>query len=398
MLVLLSVAFALDVSDCTIVQSADDPAEVRPVGDLDLDGVVDIGVSGDSSFRIYLSRQAGAGVVLPYTNVGFVRADGGDLTGDGLDDLLLTLSPPYCARCSRTADVQVVAGPVLPGLLPAATAWWRVESGRVGIAGDHNADGQSDVGYVHQLGALGYNESEWRSDAGQDVLALRGEDLESTPNVARNWRFHGDNAGYWYFADYSTTPVGDFDGDGRADVVFGEPNGGRLRLARGREIVSGPPRQGRTELTRAAVQFVTGGFDVQGDGYGDVLAVTDTHAALISGGPAWRLGRTYDERVDAASWRMPGRGRHIAYAGDRFGDGRRWMLVVTTAGAWYVELPVGGQVGGQGNANAEPLTQTGGTLELNFDDLGWPADVDGDGDDELLIVARINGVRVACAL
>jgi hypothetical protein len=46
----------------------------------------------------------------------------------------------------------------------------------------------------------------------------------------------------------------------------------------------------------------------------------------------------------------------------------------------------------------DPLTEAGGTVETNGDRLGWSADIDGDGDDELLLIVYAQRQFQACAL
>jgi hypothetical protein len=402
MLFFLTAAFAVDIADCTVLQSTDDPAEVRPVGDLDADGIVDVAVTGETTLQIHLSDSPGSPIVAPHLFAGSAaRADGGDLTGDGVDDLLVTTPAAYCVGfgCGdRRSEIALYAGPLLPGALPAPVAWWRVRAGIVLISGDHNADGQLDVGFRRNVGSVGYNEEVWTTHEGGDVLALRGETIDDGTTVLRSWEFSGNNGGYSYFRDYSTGPLGDFDGDGRADVIFGNPNTGNLTLARGREVRSGAPPQGRTRLTDEEVVFMTAGFDAQGDGLGDLLAVAGRTVWLTSGATTWQIGQTYNERNTSTVWRLPANGRSVAYAGNRFGDGQKWMLVDTDNGAWFARLPPTPTVAFRTLPTANPLTEIGGQLELNYDDLGWPADIDGDGDDELLIMPWIGSQRVACAL
>lgn len=383
-------AFASDTADCVTIHSADQPYDVRPVSDLDGDGVTDVAVVSRATLTIYLSSQAGAGLVLPHPARSFLSASGGDLNGDGWDDLLVTAS-----SLNGPGEVSLYAGPIAAGVLAPPSAWWMTETGNVQIVGDMNNDGQNDVGYVHSV-HLG---TEWRSEPGQDLLGLRGEVIDAFPVIVRSWDFHALDSNYWYVSD-TVRPAGDFDGDGRTDIVFGThmaPNLG-LNLARGREIASGAPRVGRTLLSDEYISGVEAGFDAQGDGFSDVLAVADDRVWMTSGGTQWRLGRTYDERNSSAVWRMPARGSYVAFAGDRFADGRKWMLVQTVQGSYFVELPRTTAPGNRLLPTNDPLTEVGGTVEDNRDRLGWSADIDGDGDDELLLIVNTNRQLRACAL
>jgi hypothetical protein len=398
-------ALAIDVGDCQVL-SSDRPLEVRPLGDLDLDGAEDFSVFGDNNLEIHLSTAGGPGIVVPHaSSAERARAAGGDLDGDGISDLLITTPPPPCVGlgCGRlqSSSVTFHKGPFAAGPLPAPDAWWKAETGLTLISGDHNGDGHPDVGYVEETGSSGGNSYQWRAHPGQDVLALRGEDLSQGGAAIRTWTFYTSAWGFTGFSDYSVHPLGDFDGDGRGDVLYGHINSEQIFLARGREVAVGAPAGGRTRLSDESVSFAVGGFDAQGDGFGDLIAMAGDRVWLTSGGTGWVLGRRYDEAATSTVWRMPSVGHSAAYAGDRFGDGRKWMLVRAGQRAWFVQLPSTPTVRTQAIPAGNLIGQARGTLEWNFDMLGWPADIDGDGDDELLITARIGGVfgsEVACAL
>ncbi len=392
MLLFFAAAFALDTADCVTIHGADQPFNVRPVADLDGDTVTDVAVVSLASLTIYLSSHAGPGLVLPHLNGRFQDASGGDLNADGWDDLLVTTQV-----ANGPSEVTYYPGPLSPGFLPPPAAWWSTDTANVEVVGDMNADGQNDVGYVHQLGSLGYNESEWRSEPGQDVLGLTGEVVDARgAAVVRWWDFHDEDGGYWYVDVMTVRPAGDFDGDGRTDMVFGTYDG--LKLVRGREVTAGAPRVGRTFLSDEYVTAVDAGFDAQGDGFGDVLALSGSRVWMSSGGTQWRLGRIYDEAGTAAVWRLPSRGSSVAYAGDRFGNGEQWMLVETAGGLYFSELPRTTAPGNRALPTNDPLTVVGGPVELDIDRLGWSADIDGDGNDELLLIVWSGAQKRACAL
>jgi len=395
-------AWSIDVGDCQVL-SSERAYEVRPLGDLDVDGVEDFGVVGDNNLEIHLSTVGGAGIVIPHASVHQIaRVTGGDLDGDGVGDLLLTTPPAPCVGvgCSgqRSSFVTLHKGPFAAGPFPAADAWWRAETSLTIISGDHDADGHPDVGYLESVGSPGANSYHWHGHPGQDVLNLRGEDLSQRGVAIRTWTLSTSAWGFSGFSDYSLHPLGDFDGDGRDDMVYGHLNSMQLFLARGREVGGGPPAGGRTRLTDEAVSFAVGGFDAQGDGFGDLIAMAGDRIWLTSGGTGWVVGRRYDEAATSTVWRMPNIGYNAAFAGDRFGDGRAWMLVQAGQRAWFVRLPPTPTVRTSVLPTGNVVGQARGALGWNHDVLGWPADTDGDGDDELLIVAQIGGSRVACAL
>ena len=200
------------------------------VGDLDGDGVEDLalgepgfdGVHNDGGrVAVFLGDAAGlpssADLVLdgPQVSAGFgsALARAGDLTGDGFADLVVG-APNYDGAANDTGLVQVFPGSATGPSAVAQFAFSHTDSGAsLGTslaAGDVDGDGFSDL-------LIGV------PDAGTN---FRGEvhlflGSAAGPSPSADLVLSGPEA----FADFGQVMagVGDVDGDGRDDIVVGDP-------------------------------------------------------------------------------------------------------------------------------------------------------------------------------
>lgn len=211
-----------------------------------------------------------------------------DLDGDEVDDLVTAL-------VTASGDVYVALGDGLGGYGPSSR--WAVGTTRrhTVLWGDVDADGDDDL-IAFTQGLSG------------DVLVSRssGTGLPA-PDKWHDW-----------FAPAAQTPlVGDFDGDGRADIAsFAVGGSVRVALSTGAAFASARSRWA-TDFARAGDELGVGDFD--GDGRDDLVTVTGLWPTRI------RVARSLGTRFAAVTtWvaSVPGgRADHHPLFGDMDGDG-----------------------------------------------------------------------------
>ena len=300
-----------------------------------------------------MSLVALAGVPVP--------AQVGDFDGDGTADVLLRDADGRW-QSHGFRDLDVVAGGPVTAPLARRTEWqWAA-------GGDFNGNGRYDVLLRHEDGSwffypmngarVGQGRGraalargrEWRpvgvadlNRDGRDDVLLRRDDGQ--------WAYYAMNgknrigaesgwAGLPRDPDWRLAGLGDFDGDGRGDVLLRHLRGAwRLYSMDGRNPVGEHP--GEPLFTRDPAWRVAGTGDFDGDGTQDILLrnprgswryQTVTAGGEVGGGHLPRMPR-------ALEWRLDG-------IGDLDGDGSDDILLRHADGRWSAaQVPAGGEGG-----------------------------------------------------
>jgi len=320
-------SFDLSAADAKLVgEAAEDYVgefqSLDGLGDVNGDGRADIMVGGkcndaggDGAGAAYLILgPATASLALSSADAKYVGeskgdeagktvAGLGDINGDGLGDLAIT-SVFDDDGGTNAGAVYVLLGPP-PGDMELSTADAKlIGENADDLAGD-GLDGAGDVdgdGYDDILTSA-YCHDEAGADAGAAYVVL-GPVTSDLDLAASDARFLGISPGDK--AGVNVAGAGDFDGDGRADIAisaFEEDSGGTDSGAV--YLVLGP-HSGSSSLVDAYATLIgeeqddwaghglSGGGDVDGDGYSDVLIAamcndaggTDAGAVyLVLGGP-----------------------------------------------------------------------------------------------------------------
>jgi hypothetical protein len=179
--------------------------QLAVAADFNGDGVSDVAIGGCA--ELFLSGPAGytsSGCLAPATSLAT-----GDFNGDGRPDLAV-------ATTSLQIFLNVDGQLVNQGTFDGATA----------VVGDFNGNGYDDIaatpniywgsatGLHREAAALPASPPAWKASQGQLVLSERwttGTSLWSSGNVSPPWVLSG-----------APQAVGDFNGDGRLDIIAGE--------------------------------------------------------------------------------------------------------------------------------------------------------------------------------
>ena len=306
--------------------------KLRRLGDFDGDGRADVLLRHADGHWLYYpmdgaraATDGGVAANLP-GNPAIAVAGVGDFNGDGRDDVLMRMGSGTW-RYYPMDGPRPVAGRGKVAL-PTDLAW-RLE----GI-GDFDGDGKDDV-LMRRRGAR-----------------LARLDAESPLQTVDEWRYYpmdgkrvlegGTPAGLHHnFGDW-VGGVGDFNGDGRDDVLFRLSDGSWHYLPFHGGIggeTSALPGEGAVALPEDMAWAVAGIADFNGDGKDDVLLRHEDGrwryqpmdgANLLGGGDA------ADLPADRTVW--------LAGVGDMDGDGRADVLTRRGYGAWryhYVDAATG---------------------------------------------------------
>ncbi|MFP4599772.1 MAG: FG-GAP-like repeat-containing protein [Persicimonas sp.] len=281
------------------------------------------GLSDTPDFSFEISSEEGA-------EMGRSVASAGDLDGDGFDDVLVGV--PFAQGSGavlvfRGSDDGISETPDWGIEAPSAQSafGWAVDG-----VGDVNGDGFDDF----VAGAPGHTDGE--SGEGAIYLFLGSAD---GPSEEPDWHAESDVADA--LLGYDVSAAGDVNGDGFPDVIAGaaaytsdeyEQEGAVYSyLSDGQTfedthdwMITGE-REG-SNLGRG----ISGGGDVNGDGYDDIL-IPDAHFGLVSFGGMLYRGSA-DGLEDTLAWEALFEGNSTigdtaAIAGDLDGDGHDDLLL-----------------------------------------------------------------------
>ena len=319
-------------------------------------GVTGPALNGASLLRLWrqaTARRCRHGLATAALALGAgAAAQVGDFDGDGTADVLLR-DDAGAWRYHPFEGFAVAAEGASPIQLTEKMEWeW-------GASGDFDGDGRDDV-------LLRRNDGRWAFyplDGREVVEAGRG-----WANLTRN-------------LDWRVVGVADFNGDGRDDLLLRHTAGGWSYYAmNGRRQI--PAASGPVDLPRSLEWRLAGVGDFDGDGRVDVLlrhAEGGWRVHPMDGGHPAADPRDVPELTPQTAWQVAG-------TGDFDGDGRDDVLLRFSRGLWrYQTLAADGATGGG---------TVGGWLPRSREwRLAGIGDLDGDGVDDVLLRHRDGGWR-----
>ena len=287
------------------------------------------------------SAAAGGAVQLMIQAVNDAR---NDFNGDGRSDILWR---------DNTGTMTTSLGQANGGFASNAANFWASvpTSWQVIGTGDFNGDGRDDILWRDNTGAT----TNW---LGQSSGAFSGNDTNFYTNVPTGWQVQG---------------IGDFNGDGRDDILWRNPSTGQTTDWLGQGNGSFAGNDANALSTIAASWQVTGTGDFNGDGRSDILwrdnmGTLTTSLGQANGGLASNAANFWT--TIPTNWQVVG-------SGDFNGDGRDDILWRDNTGAttnWLGQVN-GGFSGNDGNFYATVATS------WQVEGIG---DFNGDGRDDIL--------------
>ena len=301
----------------------------------------------------------------------FLDCHAGDFNGDGKDDLLVHNgnSIQIFRSGGHQLDIVFSATERVPGS-------WQFTAGDQFFIGDFNGDGKQEV--------VVYNSTNW-------VMPYLGLLVDDGNNGLRLIaRYDGSMPG-WQFSRHDKFYVGDFNGDGKQDLVvfngsdWAFPYLGLL-LSTGTSFYLAHRYDGTMpswQMT-SGDQFVVGDFN--GDRKSDLFVFNGSNWAypylgmLQSTGSGFTMAHRYDNVLP--SWQMTSGDRF--YAGDFNGDGK-CDLYVFNGNNWAI--PYLGMLHSTGSGLTMSHRYDGNVpgWQMRRNDQFWIGDVNGDGRADLFV-------------
>lgn len=349
-------------------------------------------------------NQAGA-------NFGYSISTAGDVTGEGLSDVIIG-APYYDSGQTDEGMVFVHRGSSSVPYL--STSPWQAQSDQagailgasVGLAGDINGDGYSDI----IVGAPYYDNGQ--TDEGKVFVWYGGGSyytglgVHGTPTNA-DWTVESDQASA--YLGISVDTAGDVNGDGYSDAIIGAHGYDNGQTDEGRAFVYHGSAAGVSASADWSVvgaqlngnygSSVASAGDVNGDGYGDIIVEAYNEGTLGSGkifvyhgsasGPSTTANWTAES--DSADG---GLGTTHISAGDVNGDGYGDIIVGAwlydnghvNEGAVFVWHGSSTGLGANGTPSNADWMGEGNATDLSFGTyVASAGDVNGDGYDDVLI-------------
>lgn len=270
---------------------------VSTAGDVNGDGYSDVivgapdydnGQVDEGRAYVYHGGSGGIGATAAWTTesdqagarLGACVAGGGDVNGDGYDDVIVG-APLYDGAFTDEGQARIHAGSPTG---PQAAPHWTTTAGKansslgasVAMAGDVDGNGRTDV----IVGAPGFDNVQ--ADVGRAYVFLSGD---SGPVTTPAWTMTDGVANA--NLGYSVSKAGDVNGDGYGDIVVGAPGegNGRVRVYHGSPTgPSATPDFDQTG-TQAGERYgtsVSNAGSMLGSGYGDVLVGAPMHDQIFA--------------------------------------------------------------------------------------------------------------------
>ena len=188
--------------------------------------------------------------------------------------------------------------------------------------GDHNGDGYTD--FMMMIRSTSFNE---------DSLWCRGPDITrqgKNCNYIANARTWGTDYPGFVF-------TGDFDGDGKTDLILGSRNAASVKFCAGcifEDNTASAPRDANRCVTIGAENWNSAGSkaypgDFNGDGYSD-LYIMDSAGARFCPGPGIAQSLAGCFRTGTTDWRI-----YDVYVGDYDGDSKSDLYLIGTAASFF---------------------------------------------------------------
>jgi VCBS repeat-containing protein len=319
----------------------------------------------------------------------------------------------YARALEHVTFQSTSADPTHSGSDPTRTVDWQLNDGSatdnlstiqtttVHLSGPPPISGPTPKPPANDLDGDGHSDILWQTDGGQ----LAGWEMNGVQVGFADYTKLGQSNVGLPGADWHVVDTGDFDGDGKSDLLW-RTDSGALAIWEmdGTHIQAADyTRIGATSVAAPGADWhVLGAADFDGDGKSDLLWRTDSGALAI-----WEMNGSQIKGADytklgSANVGAPGPDWHIVGTDDFDGDGKSDLLWQTDSGALAIWEMNGTQV------------KAADYLKIGGSDVGAPGhdwhvigtgDFDGDGKSDLLwqtdsgalAIWEMNGTQIKAA-